>query len=1165
MDEDTKTLLTSTCMALGGFEDMSLDENDTRQHYVMGDECLECLKDIKKFIKYYEEPGEDNIVLSFLGKLGILEKDLIPIILINTPANTPGKERLVLACVELMVPMTWIIDYKALQELVTKEEDESIVGNLHARLQLLREYKRAFLQPGVLGAVIAVLLKPLEVEHRMRTTRDQAIVRLGLTLFRNLVAIQDAENTVSGTMDQFISSIMQEELIERYRDERVIALLISLASSAMESQYSEWNSITMETLYYIFAGVDPEELIPSVNGGAKNTQLQELLNKEAREKKSQSSAGRKRHDRFGTTGEVRLQDGTRMVLHQKGALFASFEEQLDTVKKSRAKLKRHKRLNLEYVEKQYHEQKKNAHPSQLPQVEENYQQGVLQSDFDLVGASLELTSVFQVIMYMRDKLDLKEWDELKQAMKCIQEMLATLHIMSKSSNEDYRDFSAYIQNNLYYEEATLDLFLDLVKTYRRQPTSYLHVLLSMTHVLMKTLESYSKSKSYMGVKKKRAVIQRKKKKNKDGVNPDEAPTSQGVAGSAEEPLEAEPTSSAIEGEEATGEQSEGEKPGQNDEENQPKFTFKEHQFMFKDLEHRFATEGVINTYCAFLDDFAELDETQFHWVAAMLHRIAVNCKNMAVFYKLSTLQLFHQILQSGREDAKRDMIPLIYYVIHQFFKKLQEYPPLIAEVFFPMTSKSCRDINIGREAEELELQAQLEKKEEKLRNVELSVDKSLPETEQIRIAVMSLIDKDESELVEWVIKVLKDAVIKRHLMTFRSENELMDDPDLMFSVMNVEDIAVVPNTPAIQRSINTEPRLRLLLKLIKFAKEEVNNEIHYKISKDTPTDTLAEYQDLIESVAQNSADFVGTLDFDELIRKVHGKRKKQSPEDAEDRSDGGQSHRIRAPKEIPVYHSAEYVIDSDDDEERSNVGVDTYFEAEEQLRSRIRARFSEAERKHQEMIETQEREKKSISQKLAKRKLDQQWMTQSSGKEDNEGHESSDNEDNATKSSSRTSQRPSGAFISLSDSEDDSDNSNESMDDLDDSDSRPMNPKSRSDVEDESGESDQDSGANAALPILGQLLKRSQPRPTRLSSDVENDSASDTVHSLMHRQRDSEAQKVIFNQDEESDTEVSPVPESQRVNNKRRIVFDASEDEDEDRSQDSDRPARKKPIIDEDE
>lgn len=89
-------------------------------------------------------------------------------------------------------------------------------------------------------------------------------------------------------------------------------------------------------------------------------------------------------------------------------------------------------------------------------------------------------------------------------------------------------------------------------------------------------------------------------------------------------------------------------------------------------------------------------------------------------------------------------------------------------------------------------------------------------------------------------------------MTFRTESELSENPDLIHSVEGVEDIrkwlalscmnvvsifpfciirltrvfclwiftlAVVANTPARQKSLRIEPRFRLLLKLIKFTRE----------------------------------------------------------------------------------------------------------------------------------------------------------------------------------------------------------------------------------------------------------------------------------------------------------------------------------------------------------
>jgi len=122
---------------------------------------------------------------------------------------------------------------------------------------------------------------------------------------------------------------------------------------------------------------------------------------------------------------------------------------------------------------------------------------------------------------------------------------------------------------------------------------------------------------------------------------------------------------------------------------------------------------VVATYCTFLEDFATLDESQLHLAASMFHRIALSCKNMGVFYKMSTLHLFHQILLKGNEGTKKDLEPFVNYVLHQFFKKLQEYPLLMAETFFPRSRQACLDINVGRDALEMEDRAQEQKKEKR--------------------------------------------------------------------------------------------------------------------------------------------------------------------------------------------------------------------------------------------------------------------------------------------------------------------------------------------------------------------------------------------------------------------------------------------------------------------
>lgn len=368
----------------------------------------------------------------------------------------------------------------------------------------------------------------------------------------------------------------------------------------------------------------------------------------------------------------------------------------------------------------------------------------------------------------------------------------------------------------------------------------------------------------------------------------------------------------------------------------------------------------MHTYCTFLEDYKDLNETELHWTSSMFHRIAVNCANLAVFYKLSTLQLFHQILQDNMEPTQKDLVPTTNYIVHQFFKKLQEYPPLIVEVMFPKTSKSCLTINVGPEVAEQKAEAAAAKKEKQLENTEMEVDDSIPLSNQIRIAVMALVDEEHEDLVEWVHDLLKDAIAKRTLMAFRSETELAENPDLMESIGNVEDIPVVPSTPVQTRALRVEPRFRLLLRLTGFTREEDDN-TKYKIPRDLPTDTISEFADLIKAELDKGPIEHAEYNFAELIKKM----KKKVPSTRKKSSGvNGQSHE---PKEAPVYHSTEYVLDSDEDVDED------YLRAETDLRQRHKAELEEAELLHREQDEINaraksQRTKEQILQRMRERR-----------------------------------------------------------------------------------------------------------------------------------------------------------------------------------------------------
>lgn len=56
-----------------------------------------------------------------------------------------------------------------------------------------------------------------------------------------------------------------------------MSLLVTLASSSKDAQLAEWNAITMEIFYYIFSGVEPEELMPGVVSSTVSTSMHCVL------------------------------------------------------------------------------------------------------------------------------------------------------------------------------------------------------------------------------------------------------------------------------------------------------------------------------------------------------------------------------------------------------------------------------------------------------------------------------------------------------------------------------------------------------------------------------------------------------------------------------------------------------------------------------------------------------------------------------------------------------------------------------------------------------------------------------------------------------------------------------------------------------------------------
>lgn len=85
-----------TVRQLGGFNGEDVDR------YVLGDDALACLRDIKRWLKLYDEKNNRMDVARCLGEANLVNGDLLPIVSVwwETGRTNKHMSRIALACRE---------------------------------------------------------------------------------------------------------------------------------------------------------------------------------------------------------------------------------------------------------------------------------------------------------------------------------------------------------------------------------------------------------------------------------------------------------------------------------------------------------------------------------------------------------------------------------------------------------------------------------------------------------------------------------------------------------------------------------------------------------------------------------------------------------------------------------------------------------------------------------------------------------------------------------------------------------------------------------------------------------------------------------------------------------------------------------------------------------
>ncbi|KAG0632893.1 timeless protein-domain-containing protein [Tuber brumale] len=835
VDPMIRAHILSLCSALGG---TSMVEDGG---YSLGDDALACLKDLKRWLKLYDQKMNRFDVARCMAEANLVKGDLLEILSgwEEDEIENRIKQRLALGCVELLVPLTWPFE----------RYDSQTTVNHHRHIPVLQfaqaGYKKAILQhpsKRILSNIVRVALPSIAVPPNERTERDEGIIKLVLYFFRNLVMIEHPMITETDTGEE----ISRSATIDALKEQNVLHLLLVM-SSGMGNEFNTQDVVVMEVIYHLVKSVDIEKmfLTDEQESQKQGQDLTALLKLEDEMKRTSIRGASTRHNRFGTTVWIERGDKTRSFVSGQGALLGKSTglDKMDASKKWKKPggadtkgisrktehdmsltLERHTKAKLREFIEDFLDAGFNPLFSHLRRaidrdaqrlVESNQQQyfyliaWFLKAErirrktfansedpatseiesFGLVASVLNQESLITLNRRMTDWFDTKQWTPLQSSMRCFTQILLTVQDMAISPLEDDQDIAENIQNRLFYEEVTLDLVVMILRAYTRQPFGWLDDCTEMVHVHLRMLERFSKQHEHMFIRsRKRARAQRKK-------NP-------------------------------TSEDGDGGVPEEGDEEmvELSKVAMKERAFDYSRFEQKFLTQSCVNTFLAFIGNYKELNYGQMKRAIVFFHRVFVKREQEVLLFRIDIIELFNRILQGpdglpNSHPARKEVDQFFKHYMRKLVKMLEKRPELYVELLFTKVNSTMHYLQFGYDK-----QTNVSKPREA---AELRIKPGLEFNEQVSVAVGTLLNENKGDAVDWLKTVLAAAISERKSWEAEEEARLAlgaeaTDPDSETnprpSPSNPPFINVMPDNEVRQTALLKDGKLRLLLTTLKFEK-----------------------------------------------------------------------------------------------------------------------------------------------------------------------------------------------------------------------------------------------------------------------------------------------------------------------------------------------------------
>ncbi|KAG7130876.1 Topoisomerase 1-associated factor 1 like protein [Verticillium longisporum] len=906
---EVRAHINSLVSALGG---ISADDDG---RYNLGDDALEVLRDLKKWIRFYDEKTNRMDVARCIAEANLIDGDLLPILATWPENSTDNKfrSRIALACFEIMVPLTWPME----------RDPEQTTVNHHRHMPALQlaqvGYKRSIINfdgARILHAAARVALPAMAAPIGERTPRDQGIIKLVLFFLRNVAMIEPQPNVKYEGEE---SQISRSATIDAFSYQDIFMVLLTIASNMGEDFRTEDVTI-MEIIYHLVKRVDVKKLFMSEQqvNKAKADELSVMMGKENAMLKAQNRKGPTRHNRFGTVIWVKRADGKMTAVSGQEALVdvASRRKKMDETKKFRPPRKARSKTDshmkdlgelpkldaraysqlrsfveefldagfnplFEHVRKSidreashvlsYHrrqflylvawflEAERTRKSSQRASAPKNSAEEV--SSFNLVAAVLNQSTFITLNRTMTQAWEHKDWPELTASMRCLTQILLTVQEMSHSPNEDDQEIAENTLSRLFYEDAMHDLIANVVRQYKEQGFDYLDAATELTHHFLRILEAYSKQNVDMQVRSRRRT-RRKKKAAKEAS--------------------------------ADGEGDEDEADDSGDDEKNAELTIKERKFDFRRFSARFTPQGVVDTFVAFTKFYKDLSDEQLKRAHRYFYRVAFKHDASVMLFRVDIVHLLHEMVKGPEPLDKassmyKEWEELAKQILRKCFKKIDERPALLIEMLFSKISSTAHYLEYGFEKQTISTSRPRPAADLEFKYTE-------DREQQIAIAVGVLLDKSQSDHIAWVKTILTNAEQERRALAAAEDilpsveatgdhDEPVDKPADSFMPYTAR-----PDNDARQAAMFKNPHLRLLMRLAGLERlaptlDESPDSLWVVPASATP-DQLRETLDLINKAEFSPPVFEeGVLAEHQLRRKTATRKKAQYDDNNDDDDD----------------------------------------------------------------------------------------------------------------------------------------------------------------------------------------------------------------------------------------------------------------------------------------